>query len=67
MLDYKYGGHTVRERWNEMIGRNDSPLGFVIRLCVVGFCVATSLDPHASYYMSPQMWVLVWLFIYFYL
>jgi hypothetical protein len=67
MLDTKYSGYSIRERWNEMIGRNDSTFGFLLRLCVVGFCVVTALDPHASYYMSPQIWVLVWLFIYFYL
>ena len=50
-----------------MIGKNDSSFGFMLRLCAVGFCVFTALDPTTSYYMSPLMWVLVWGFIYFYL
>ena len=67
MWDYKYYHRTVRQRWNEMIGKNDSSFCFMLRLCAVGFCVFTALDPTTSYYMSPLMWSLVWGFIYFYL
>jgi hypothetical protein len=67
MLDYKYGGRTVRERWHEMVGTNDSYLGFCFRICVIAFCSFTAADPTTSYYMSPFMWLLVWGFVYFYL
>lgn len=65
--DYKYKGRTIQERFDEMIGRNDTPLGFLFRLCVVGFCVFTTLDPSASYYMTPFMWAVAWGFVYFYM
>jgi hypothetical protein len=67
MLDYKYRGASIRERWREMTGENDSTVGFLVRILAGSFCVYTTLDPTASYYMSPLMWVLVWGFIYFYM
>ena len=67
MLNYKYNGRTVLERFDEMIGMNDSRAGFLFRICATGFCLFTTLDPTASYYVSPLMWVLVFAFINFYL
>jgi hypothetical protein len=65
--DTKYRGHSPRERFDNMIGKADTPIGFVFRLCVVGFCVFTAMDPTTTYYTSPAVWAVVWWFIYFYL
>jgi hypothetical protein len=66
-IDYPYNGHSIRERFHSMIGTHDGPIVFACRIALVCFCVYTTLDPHASYYMSPFMWVAIWVFVHFYL
>jgi hypothetical protein len=65
-VDRPYKGHSLRERFDNMIGRKDSAVGFAIRLSLVGFCVYTTLDHQASYYMSPLHWLVIWGLVYFY-
>lgn len=64
--DYKYGRYTVRERWDQMMGKDASPFILFLRYCVLAFAVFTASSPEASYYVAPYQWVIGYLAWYWY-
>lgn len=66
MLDYKYDRYTIRERLDQMWGKDDSTFDSVLRMAVLAFAVFTASNPQASYYIAPHIWVIMYLCYYFY-
>ena len=54
--DYKYGGDTVRRRFDNMIGTDSGPVEWVFRLAFIAFMLVTMSDPTARTYISPVHW-----------
>lgn len=55
--DYKYGGSTVRRRFDNMIGRPAGPIEWVFRLAIIAFALRTMADPSEHIYIHPVMWI----------
>lgn len=64
--NYKYGRHTVQERWDQMWGTYDSTFDRIARLSVLAFAVFTAASPQASYYIAPHIWAIMYLLWYWY-
>lgn len=67
MWDYKYGGFTVRERFDSMIGKHAGPIEWAFRLAIIAFALRTMADPSEHIYIGPYMWAGIVAFIFFYL
>lgn len=57
MWDYKYGGCTVRERFDNMIGKHAGPIEWVFRLAIIAFALRTMADTGEHIYIHPLLWV----------
>lgn len=66
MWNYKYGRHTVGERWNQMLGFGTEPSLQVCRLCVLGAAIYTASQPTASFYIAPHIWACMFIAWYWY-
>lgn len=63
--EYKYGGDTVRRRFDNLIGRDAGPIEWMFRLAIIAFAVRTMMDPTEHIYMHPLGWVVILALIFF--
>lgn len=63
--DYKYGGNTVRTRFNELTGRHAGPIEWAFRLAIIALAVRTMMDPTESIYIHPLGWVAILALVFF--
>lgn len=66
MMNYRYCGLTVGERFRMMLGLEDTPFFLVCRAAWVLLILHTASSPNASYHIQPAVWAVLIFMYYFY-
>jgi hypothetical protein len=63
--EYKYGGCSVRERFDNLVGTHAGPIEWVFRFAIIAFAMRTMMDPTEHIYIPFYGWVIIALLVFF--